>query len=240
MTSASSCVFREIRRHACSPCNPRYKTFRAGHRPSLSCPASRGWVFRTTHTPPSRCFAESGWLAPHYPPGPRSSRNAASGRRLGIERQGVDQGSVCLPTRQGGQAGRTLTEAEVTVRRLGGRNLPAGPKARTSEWLRRQGEYTTVAGRSSTGWGSSRSLSGRRACPRQNQAASRRTPGTEIVRRVRRAPPGIAARPRAGIKGLAGPMENTGLLVASRHGPGRKNVPAMTGRVRVNLPSLTD
>ena len=131
-------------------------------------------------------------------------------------------------------------EAEVTVRRLGGRNLPTGPKARTSEWLRRQGEYTTVAGRSSTGLGSSRSLSGRRACPRQNQAAPRRTPGTEIVRRVRRAPPGIAARPRAGMKGLAGPMENTGLLVASWHGPGRKNVPAMTGRVRVNLPSLTD
>ena len=173
-------------------------------------------------------------------PGLAQAGMQQAGDDWGIERQGVDQGSACLPTRQGGQAGRTLTEAEVTVRRLGGRNLPAGPKARTSEWLRRQGEYTTVAGRSSTGWGFSRSLSGRRACPRQNQAASRRTPGTAIVRRVRRAPPGIAARPRAGIKGLAGPMENTGLLVASRHGPGRKNVPAMTGRVRVNLPSLTD
>ena len=239
MPSASSCVFREIRGHACSPCNPRCKTFRAGHLPSLSCPASRGWVFRTTRTPPSRCFAEYGWLAPHYPPGPRSSRNAASEKQLGIERQGVDQGSACLPTRQGGQAGH-IPRGRGHGAAPGGRNLPTGPKARTSVWLRRQGEYTTVAGRSSTGWGSSRSLSGRRACPRQNQAAPRRTPGTEIVRRVRRAPPGIATRPRAGIKGLAGPMENTGLLVASRHGSGRKNVPAMTGRVRVNLPSLTD
>ena len=118
MPSASSCVFREIRGHACSPCNPRCKTFRAGHRPSLSCPASRGCVFHTTRTPPSRCFAESGWLAPHYPPGPRSNRNAASGRRLGIERQGVDQGSACLPTRQGGQAG----------------HIPPRPRSRCGAW----------------------------------------------------------------------------------------------------------